>query len=199
MSEKRRRQTPAETPPRRISPAVFLLLGALALSLISSVLILRLPAPRQEAARPEETAAPYDPSLPFSLSDLSAAQLRELRQKGSLQLSDGPRGISIGDSIDEVFSRYPVDIDGTISEEGQILYCAEYYPNANGMMTALPPRGILFEEDGREIVIILLSPTSAYPAGTADDYLRYEHVYCRYVISPEDMRISSIRIGLTRQ
>ncbi len=199
MSDKRRRQPPSEAPRHRISPAAFLLIAALTVSLISSALILRIPAPAQETASPEETAPAYDPSLPFSLSDLSAPQVRELRQKGSLQLSDGPRGISVGDSIDKIFSRYPVDIDGTISEEGQILYCAEYYPNANGVMTALPPRGILFEEDGREVVIILLSPTGAYPPGTADDYLRYEHVYCRYVVSPEDMRVSSIRIGLTRQ
>ena len=62
-------------------------------------------------------------------------------------------------------------------------------------MTALPPRGLLSVDTGK-IIVTLLAPTSAYPAGTLDNYGSYEHVYCRYTIDPDTMTISSIVLGI---
>ena len=62
-------------------------------------------------------------------------------------------------------------------------------------MTALPPRGLL-TVDGGKIIVTLLAPTSAYPAGTQDSYGSYEHVYCVYTINPDTMTISEIVIGI---
>ena len=50
--------------------------------------------------------------------------------------------------------------------------------------------------DNGQIVVTLLAPTSAYPAGTRDSYGAYEHVYCVYTIEPETMTISSIVLGI---
>ena len=84
---------------------------------------------------------------------------------------------------------------GLKSDEEMILYCAEYFENQNGVMTALPPRGLINVNNG-QIVVTLLAPTSAYPAGTRDSYGAYEHVYCVYTIDPETMTISSIVLGI---
>lgn len=133
---------------------------------------------------------------PFGISDLTADQLTTLRRDGTLRVSDGPRGISIGDSLDKILMSYPTDYSGEQPQDGQILYCASYFSNSNGIMTALPPRGLLTEDDGRSIVITLLAPTMPYPEGTADNYLQYEHVFCRYTVDPETMTVSSIVLGL---
>ena len=63
------------------------------------------------------------------------------------------------------------------------------------MLTVLPPRGLIDVDNGT-IVVTLLAPTSAYPAGTRDNYGAYEHVYCVYSINPETMTISSIKLGI---
>ena len=62
-------------------------------------------------------------------------------------------------------------------------------------MTVLPPRGLVTVESGN-IIVTLLSPTSAYPAGTRDNYGSYEHIYCVYTIEPETMTIASIELGI---
>ena len=179
-------------------------IGAVLLSVLICLIVFDIRLPGDEEAAPEQTAIPYDASLPFSLSDLTSEQLQQLRTQGSLRVSDGPRGISVGDSLDLLLTRYPSsftqkqadsDQTGEQSDEEIILYCADYFENQNGVMTALPPRGLLSVDTGK-ISVTLLAPTSAYPAGTLDNYGSYEHVYCRYTIDPDTMTISSIVLGI---
>lgn len=179
-------------------------IGAVLLSVLICLIVFDIRLPGDEEAAPEQTAIPYDASLPFSLSDLTSEQLQQLRTQGSLRVSDGPRGISVGDSLDLLLTRYPSsftqkqadsDQTGDQSDEEIILYCADYFENQNGVMTALPPRGLLSVDTGK-IIVTLLAPTSAYPAGTLDNYGSYEHVYCRYTIDPDTMTISSIVLGI---
>ena len=179
-------------------------IGAVLLSVLICLIVFDIRLPGDEEAAPEQTAIPYDASLPFSPSDLTGEQLQQLRTQGSLRVSDGPRGISVGDSLDLLLTRYPSsftqkqadsDQTGEQSDEEIILYCADYFENQNGVMTALPPRGLLSVDTGK-IIVTLLAPTSAYPAGTLDNYGSYEHVYCRYTIDPDTMTISSIVLGI---
>ena len=178
---------------------------------------------------PVATALPYSAAEPFSLSDLTTSQITQLRKNGRMAVSDGPRGVSIGDTLEKLMERLPSTIaikqgagmsgsiqsdeesnqyyqdyldaldsserTGLQSEEQIILYCADYFQNQNGMMTVLPPRGLIDVDNG-EIVVTLLAPTSAYPAGTKDNYGAYEHVYCVYTIDPETMTISAITLGI---
>ena len=80
-------------------------------------------------------------------------------------------------------------------EDVQILYCADYFENQNGIMTALPPRGLL-TTGSDAITVTLMAPTSPYPAGTLDNYGEYEHVYCVFTIKLDTMTISSIVLGI---
>ena len=155
---------------------------------------------------PVTTALPYDSTQPFSAGDLTSTQMNDLRANGRISVSDGPRGVSIGDSLDTLLSRYPStytnsettgDLTGEQSNEEMILYCAQYFENQNGVMTALPPRGLLTVDSG-SIIVTLMAPTSAYPAGTLEQYSRYEHVYCIYTVSPDTMTVQSIVLGLSR-
>lgn len=203
--------------------------AVMALSLTLCVLIFGIPTAQQTLSTSVETPLSYDAATPFSASDLTSTQMNQLRKDGRLSLSDGPRGISIGDSLDTLLERYPsddvqapedngqtdqmsdaemslyysqylselhaVEQTGLQSDEEVILYCAEYFENQNGVMTALPPRGLLNVQGGR-IVVTLLDPTSAYPAGTKDSYGSYEHIYCKYTIEPETMTVSAIELGI---
>ena len=204
-------------------------LGAVLLSLIVCLLVFDISPGTQEPSVPVTAALPYDTAQPFSLSDLTASQLTRIRESGRITVSDGPRGISIGDTLDELLARYPSTIaksktdaqrtgtasdedimrysaeylnsrnaseqTGLQSDEEMILYCAEYFENQNGVMVALPPRGLLTVRGG-SIVVTLLAPTTAYPAGTQDNYGSYEHVYCVYTIEPDTMTVSSIVLGM---
>ena len=204
-------------------------LGAVLLSLIVCLLVFDITPGTQEPSVPVAAALPYDTAQPFSLSDLTASQLTRIRESGRITVSDGPRGISIGDTLDELLARYPSTIaksktdaqrtgtasdedmmrysdeylnsrnaseqTGLQSDEEMILYCAEYFENQNGVMVALPPRGLLTVRGG-SIVVTLLAPTTAYPAGTQDNYGSYEHVYCVYTIEPDTMTVSSIVLGM---
>ena len=204
-------------------------LGAVLLSLIVCLLVFDITPATQEPSVPVTAALPYDTAQPFSLSDLTASQLTRIRESGRITVSDGPRGISIGDTLDELLARYPSTIaksktdaqrtgtasdedmmrysdeylnsrnaseqTGLQSDEEMILYCAEYFENQNGVMVALPPRGLLTVRGG-SIVVTLLAPTTAYPAGTQDNYGSYEHVYCVYTIEPDTMTVSSIVLGM---
>lgn len=205
MAQKRRREQIA----RRRQRGITLLcvaggIGAMLLSLLICLLVFDIRFGAEEAPAPQATSLPYDASAPFTVSDLSAAQMTKLREAGTLRVSDGPRGVSVGDSLDTLLSRFPTtftekqadsDQTGEQSDEEIILYCASYFENQNGVMTALPPRGLLTVDTG-SIIVTLLTPTSAYPAGTKDDYGRYEHIYCRYTIEPDSMTIKSIVLGL---
>lgn len=204
-------------------------LGAVLLSLIVCLLVFDISPGTQEPSVPVTAALPYDTAQPFSLSDLTASQLTRIRESGRITVSDGPRGISIGDTLDELLARYPSTIaksktdaqrtgtasdedmmrysdeylnsrnaseqTGLQSDEEMILYCAEYFENQNGVMVALPPRGLLTVRGG-SIVVTLLAPTTAYPAGTQDNYGSYEHIYCVYTIEPDTMTVSSIVLGM---
>ena len=204
-------------------------LGAALLSLIICIMVFDLSPNAQSTAAPQATALPYQADAPFTISDLTASQIMQIREKGRILVSDGPRGISIGDPLEKLLDRYPstfasqhgagqqtslttdeemlsyyserldtlgpADQTGLQSDEEMILYCAEYFVNQNGANVALPPRGLLNVRSG-SIVVTLLAPTAAYPAGTQDNYGSYEHVYCVYTIEPDTMTVSSIVLGI---
>lgn len=204
-------------------------IGAVLLSVFICILIFDPFSASAPVSAPVATALPYSAAEPFSLGDLTTAQLNQIRKNGRMSVSDGPRGVSIGDTLEKLMERLPSTIavkqgtgmsgsiesdeessqyyqeyldtldsserTGLQSEEQIILYCADYFENQNGMMTVLPPRGLIDVDNG-EIVVTLLAPTSAYPAGTRDSYGVYEHVYCVYTIDPETMTISSITLGI---
>ena len=170
-------------------------LGAMLLSIIVCLLIFDTGPKSEPVSAPVSAQLPYDAASPFSVSDLTAQQLTQIREQGRIHVSDGPRGISIGDPLEKLLERYPTDYMGEQPEDVQILYCASYFENQNGVMTALPPRGLLSVDNG-EITVTLLAPTAAYPAGTADSYGSYEHVYCLYTIEPDAMTISRITLGI---
>lgn len=179
-------------------------IGAMLLSVFICILIFNPFQASAPVSAPAATALPYSAADPFSLSDLTTAQLNQIRKNGRMSVSDGPRGVSIGDTLEKLMERLPStiveahdnsELTGQQSEEQIILYCADYFENQNGKMTVLPPRGLIDVDNG-EIVVTLLAPTSAYPAGTRDSYGAYEHVYCVYTIDPETMTISSITLGI---
>ena len=179
-------------------------IGAVLLSGCICILVFNPFAANAPVSAPSATALPYSAAQPFSLSDLTTAQVTQIRKNGRMSVSDGPRGVSIGDTLEKLMERLPStivethensELTGMQSEEQIILYCADYFENQNGMMTVLPPRGLIDVDNG-EIVVTLLAPTSAYPAGTKDNYGAYEHVYCLYTIDPETMTISSITLGI---
>jgi len=205
MAQRRRKEQEFKRRQRIIT--TLCIVGGIAAVLVSVVVSLLIFNPFEkeiEYAQPIVTPMPYDVNAPFSLSDLTAAQLKTIRQNGSMHVSDGPRGVSVGDSLEKLMSRYPSTITehaqeqemtGLYAEEEIILYCAEYFQNQNGHMTVLPPRGLLTVDNG-QIVVTLLAPTSAYPPGTHDDYGSYEHVYAVYTIEPDTMVIERIVLGI---
>ena len=172
-------------------------LGAALLSLVICLLVFDLSPESAPVSAPVATSLPYNTAQPFSISDLTMSQQMQIREKGRISLSDGPRGISIGDTLEEILDRFPSNYLGDQPEDSEILYCAEYFANQNSVMTVLPPRGLLTTDNG-EIVVTLLSPTSAYPAGTKDNYGSYEHIYCVFTIEPESMTVSSIVLGIDK-
>lgn len=180
--------------------------GVVALSLVVCLIVFDYSPTVQTSVSAVSTPLPYDTASPFSISDLTAAQMTQMRQQGRIHVSDGPRGVSIGDPLDKVIERYPSvftdkqddsEQTGMQSDEEIILYCADYFENQNGVMTALPPRGLLTVDNGN-IIVTLLAPTSAYPAGTKDSYGSYEHVYCLYTIDPDTSTVSEITLGIDK-
>ena len=206
-------------------------LGAMLLSVFICILIFDPFAASTPVSAPAATALPYSASNPFSLADLTTAQINQIRKNGRMSVSDGPRGVSIGDTLEKLMERLPSTIaikqgtgmsgsiqsdaesnqyyqdyldaldsserTGLQSDEQIILYCADYFENQNGVMTVLPPRGLIDVDNG-QIIATLLAPTSAYPSGTRDSYGSYEHVYCVYTIDPDTMTISSIVLGIDK-
>lgn len=207
MAQKRRKEQLMKRRERRLTALCFGGgIGAMLLSLFVCMMIFDIRPDETPVSAPVTTALPYDSTQPFSAGDLTSAQMNDLRANGRISVSDGPRGVSIGDSLDTLLSRYPStytnsettgDLTGEQSNEEMILYCAQYFENQNGVMTALPPRGLLTVDSG-SIIVTLMAPTSAYPAGTLEQYSRYEHVYCIYTVSPDTMTVQSIVLGLSR-
>ncbi len=170
-------------------------LGAVLLSLIVCLLIFDIGPQAASVSAPVATALPYNASDPFTLADLTLDQQKQVRENGRLSVSDGPRGISIGDTLDTLLNHFPLTFMQEQPEDVQILYCADYFENQNGIMTALPPRGLL-TTGSDAITVTLMAPTSPYPAGTLDNYGEYEHVYCVFTIKLDTMTISSIVLGM---
>ena len=230
MAQRRRQEQQMKQRQRIITALCFAGgIGAVLLSVFICILIFDPFSAGTPVSAPIATALPYSAAEPFSLGDLTTSQLSQIRKNGRMSVSDGPRGVSIGDTLEKLMERLPSTIaikqgtgmsgsiqsdeessqyyedyldtldsserTGMQSEEQIILYCADYFENQNGMMTVLPPRGLIDVNNG-EIVVTLLAPTSAYPAGTRDSYGAYEHVYCVYTIDPETMTISSITLGI---
>lgn len=197
MAQKRRKERMMKRRQRRITAlCIGGGIGAMLLSLVICLLLFDIGGDEVAVSAPASTALPYDATQPFSISDLTAQQLTQIRTQGRISVSDGPRGVSVGDTLDEMLTHFPSSYTGAQpSEDEQILYCADYYENQNGIMTVLPPRGLMTVES-RNIVVTLLAPTSAYPAGTRDQYGDYEHVYCIFTIEPESMTISRIELGI---
>ena len=197
MAQKRRKERMMKRRQRRITALCIAGgIGAMLLSLVICLLLFDIGGDEVAVSAPASTALPYDATQPFSISDLTAQQLTQIRSEGRISVSDGPRGVSVGDTLDEMLTHFPSSYTGAQpSEDEQILYCADYYENQNGIMTVLPPRGLMTVES-RNIVVTLLAPTSAYPVSTRDQYGDYEHVYCIFTIEPESMTISRIELGI---
>lgn len=233
MAQKRRKEREMQRRQRLITLlCVAGGVGAALLSLVLCLLIFDIGPDAEPASAPSATALPYNASDPFTLADLTTEQQAQLRAEGRISVSDGPRGISVGDSLDTLLAHFPsqttrtaqsdrqageqsdeeiiqyveqasamtslqtAEQTGEQSDEEIILYCADYFENQNGIMTALPPRGLL-NTSTDAITVTLLAPTSPYPAGTKDSYGSYEHVYCVFTIQLETMAVSSIVLGLS--
>ena len=123
MSERRRKNNERARKIRRrkILSNVLLFFGGISfigLSLLLSMLFIKMPIERETASVPDVTPMPYDASKPFTLMDLTIEQQQQLRQKERIHVSDGPRGISIGDSLEKILDRYPSKIlDQKLHEE----------------------------------------------------------------------------------
>lgn len=175
--------------------AIGLSAAALLISFIVCLILLLPGSNTTQEDAAQSAFASYDASQPFSTADLTSAQMEQIRQEGRMTVSDGPRGISIGDLLDKVIERYPTSYTGEQPEDEQILYCAEVFTNQNGKTTVLPPRALL-TTDNSSIIITMLAPTSPYPEGTQDDYGSYEHVYCIFSIDPDAMTVAKITLGI---
>ena len=194
QNRRRERQRRKEDNRQRLL-AVVLAAIALIISLVVSLVMIGPKKTDAPGALSQTTLLPYDANAPFSASDLTAAQLEQIRRDGRMHVSDGPRGISIGDSLDKVIEVFPTNYMGEQSDDEQILYCAEVFINQNGKTTVLPPRGLLTATND-SIIVTLLAPTSPYPEGTKDNYGFYEHVYCLFGIDPDSMTVSEITLGI---
>lgn len=194
QNRRRERQRRKEDNRQRLL-AVVLAAIALIISLVVSLVMIGPKKTDAPGALSQTTLLPYDANAPFSASDLTAAQLEQIRRDGRMHVSDGPRGVSIGDSLDKVIEVFPTNYMGEQSDDEQILYCAEVFINQNGKTTVLPPRGLLTATND-SIIVTLLAPTSPYPEGTKDNYGFYEHVYCLFSIDPDSMTVSEITLGI---
>ncbi len=73
-------------------------IGAMLLSLFVCMMIFDIRPDETPVSAPVTTALPYDSTQPFSAGDLTSTQMNDLRANGRISVSDGPRGVSIGDS-----------------------------------------------------------------------------------------------------
>lgn len=198
MAQQRRREQLLKRRQRKITALCIVGgIGVAVLSLVACLLIFDIGEEAAPVVPPITTSLPYDATQPFSISDLTVTQVSTIRAQGRMNVSDGPRGVSIGDTLETLLTRLPTSYTGEQpDDEEQILYCAEVFENQNGFATVLPPRGMITVESGN-IVVTLMAPTSAYPSGTKDNFAVYEHVYCLFTIEPDGMTINSIVLGIT--
>ena len=105
MAQRRRKEQELKKRQRLIT--VLCIFGGIAVMLVSVVISLLIFDPFQkepEYITPVSTPMPYDVNSPFSLSDLTPAQLQKIRRDGSMHVSDGPRGVSVGDSLEKLMN-----------------------------------------------------------------------------------------------
>lgn len=196
MAQKRRRERQRKREIHRQRLIVIVVsAAALLVSLFACLMMIGPASPETQLSKAASAQLPYDAGTPFSISDLTAAQLEQIRRDGRMHVSDGPRGVSIGDPLDKVIEVFPTNYMGEQPENEQILYCAEVFINQNGKTTILPPRGLLTASND-SIIVTLLAPTTPYPDGTKDNYGSYEHVYCLFTIEPDSMTVSEITLGI---
>ena len=171
-------------------------IGAVAISAFICMIVFGAGMPGSApVSAPAATALPYEVGDVFSIADLTPEQLSQLREQGRVSVSDGPRGVSVGDTLDTLLERFPSAYAGEQPDEEQILYCADYFENIYGVMTVLPPRALL-SADSSFIYVTMLAPTSPYPEGTRENYGDFEHVYCQFTIEPDEMTVRSIVLGI---
>ena len=108
----RRRQEQQMRQRQRIITALCIAggLGAMLLSVVICILIFNPFAKSAPVSAPVATALPYSVSEPFALGDLTTAQISQIRKNGRMSVSDGPRGVSIGDTLEKLMERLPSTI-----------------------------------------------------------------------------------------
>ena len=197
MAQRRRRRIQQQRRQRMITALCIAGgIGAVAISAFICLIVFGADMPGSApVSAPVATSLPYEAGEPFSIADLTPEQLSQLREQGRIGVSDGPRGVSIGDTLDTLLERFPSTYAGEQPDEEQILYCADYFENIYGVMTVLPPRALL-SADSSFIYVTMLAPTSPYPEGTRENYGDFEHVYCQFTIEPDEMTVRSIVLGI---
>lgn len=141
MAQRRRREQQIKQQQRITT--ILCVAGGVAAMLISLILCILIfdPFPKNaDTAAPVSTALPYDVLSPFSIGDLTTAQISEIRRNGRMRVSDGPRGISVGDPLEKLLEKYPATFTGTPtgtqsaaaqSDEELLLYCTNYLESEN--------------------------------------------------------------------
>ena len=141
MAQRRRREQQIKQQQRTIT--ILCVAGGLAAMLISLILCILIfdPFPKNTGeAAPISTALPYDALSLFTIGDLTTAQINEIRKNGRMRVSDGPRGVSVGDPLVKLLEKYPATFTGTSSgtqniaaqsDEDLLLYCTNYLESQN--------------------------------------------------------------------
>lgn len=124
MAQKRRKDMQMKRKQRQITALCIAGgIGAVALSLVICLMIFDIRPASAPVSAPRATALPYSAAQPFTLSDLTSAQIAQLREKGRMTVSDGPRGVSVGDTLDTLLARFPTgnaQADRTTSGAAQL-------------------------------------------------------------------------------
>lgn len=95
MAQRRRKEQLAKQKQRRsILLCIGGGIGAMLLSLIICIIVFGIPSESEPVSAPVSTLIPYDVTQPFSTSDLTSAQMNQLRTSGRISVSDGPRGVA---------------------------------------------------------------------------------------------------------
>lgn len=165
---------------------------------LCALLLARRGNPQTVQPPAESTQAPlaYDVTAPFGPSDLTQEQMQRAVQEGSYKLAAGeagPRGISIGDSLDTLLARLPIHYSEDMNDDMAVLYSAGSGTEGDSDVI-LPPYGMLTVASDM-IEITLVAPLTTYPDNVGACYVKYPNVWCRYTVNPEDNAISQIALG----
>ena len=89
MAQRRRKEQLAKQKQRRsILLCIGGGIGAMLLSLIICIIVFGIPSESEPVSAPVSTLIPYDVTQPFSTSDLTSAQMNQLRASGRISVSD---------------------------------------------------------------------------------------------------------------